>query len=459
VLCILKILKGVVKKMHPLILNIFDTFFSVLVLLISVINLTFITKPNKNIFITYALTLSIIIICITVTNISYLGAPSMFISIFIYFFILYKKVIISLVISAFIGIFIFVCDAVTWVLFFNIFNINYLSMRANFLLYFIAEIFMVLNTYIISKFVRIIILRIINKINKIEVKFEFPKPVKILFVISIIITIIIFSAYVAFSRITMRTNDGYLFSFYAFYLLLFFMFAVAVIYYGFSMLINYHRYKEYLQLKDYTNMIENMYSDLRSFKHDYLNILSTLETYIEKQDINGLKIFYYNELLPESNIIISKDISLSLLSHIKISPLKALLSSKFTTAHSHGIKVSIELIDDIEHVNMSTIDICRIIGILLDNAIEASVLCDNKFIHFAMVKTDNQTILNISNSCLSSTPPIHKLYTKNFSTKGENRGIGLNNIKDIINKRYNNVLFNTSIDNCVFKQELIINNK
>jgi len=445
--------------MHPLILNIFDTFFSVLVLLISVINLTFITKPNKNIFITYALTLSIIIICITVTNISYLGAPSMFISIFIYFFILYKKVIISLVISAFIGIFIFVCDAVTWVLFFNIFNINYLSMRANFLLYFIAEIFMVLNTYIISKFVRIIILRIINKINKIEVKFEFPKPVKILFVISIIITIIIFSAYVAFSRITMRTNDGYLFSFYAFYLLLFFIFAVAVIYYGFSMLINDHKSKEYLQLKDYTNMIENMYSDLRSFKHDYFNILSTLETYIQKQDIDGLKIFYYKELLPESNIIMNKDISLSLLSHIKIPPLKALLSSKIINAHSQKIDVKIELIDDIEEINMSTLDICRIIGVFMDNAIEGSSLCDYKFIHFVAIKTENEIIFNINNSCLSSTPPVYELFKKNFSTKGNGRGIGLKTVRNLIDKRYKNILFNTKIENCVFKHELIIQNK
>jgi two-component system sensor histidine kinase AgrC len=121
--------------------------------------------------------------------------------------------------------------------------------------------------------------------------------------------------------------------------------------------------------------------------------------------------------------------------------------------------VSIELIDDIEHINISTIDLCRITGILLDNAIEASILCDDKFIHFAMIKTDNEIILILSNSCLSSTPPIHKLYEKNFSTKGENRGIGLNNIKKIINKRYNNILFNTSINNCIFKQELIINNQ
>lgn len=206
-------------------------------------------------------------------------------------------------------------------------------------------------------------------------------------------------------------------------------------------------------------MIESIYSDLRCFKHDYLNILSILETYIEKQDINGLKNFYYNDLVPESNEIMNKDTSLSLLSHIKVTPLKALLSSKIISAHSKEIDVKIEIIDDIEFINMSAIDICRIIGILLDNAIEGSILCDCKFIQFVAVKTDNDVILNISNSCLDSTPPVYKLYKKNFSTKGQDRGIGLNSIREIVDKRYKNVLLNTTIENCIFKQELIIHNK
>ena len=75
--------------------------------------------------------------------------------------------------------------------------------------------------------------------------------------------------------------------------------------------------------------------------------------------------------------------------------------------------------DDIDFINMHIIDICRIIGIFMDNAIEGSLLCDNKFIHVAVIKTDDNVIFNISNSCISSTPSIHKIYEKNFSTKGE----------------------------------------
>ena len=445
--------------MHSLILNIFDTFFSVSFLIISIINLTFIIKPNRKVFISYSLISYILITFISIINLTYLKTPLMFLTIFMYFLILYKKVIISLVVSVFLGIFIFVCDAITWFLFFGILNYNYLSLRADFILYFIAEILMALITYILSKFVRIIVLKIIGKISNIEVKFEIPRSVNVLLILGFVITITIFSLYVTLSIETLQTGNGYLFSFYAFYLLLFFIFAVAVIYYGFSILINDHKNKEYLQLKNYTTMIENMYSDLRSFKHDYFNILSTLETYIEKEDLDGLKNFYYKDLLPESNIIMNKNISLSLLSHVKINPLKALLSSKIINAHSQNIDVKIELMDDIEEINMSVLDICRIIGIFMDNAIEGSSLCDYKFIHFALVKTENELIFNIHNSCLSSTPPVYKIFEKNFSTKGNGRGIGLNNVRNLIDNRYKNVLFNTKIENCIFKQELIIQNK
>jgi two-component system sensor histidine kinase AgrC len=95
----------------------------------------------------------------------------------------------------------------------------------------------------------------------------------------------------------------------------------------------------------------------------------------------------------------------------------------------------------------------------MDNAIEGSSLCDYKFIHFMAIKTENEVIFNIHNSCLSSTPPVYELFKKNFSTKGNGRGIGLKNVRNLIDKRYKNVLFNTKIENCIFKQELIIQTK
>jgi len=373
---------------------------------------------------------------------------------FIYLLIIYKKVVISIVLTGLIWVIISISDIITGVVFIFFLKYNIAEISNYSIPDLLSQLCLVFSTFILSKLTRLIFLNIFNKF---DISFEILKKSSTIFFFSIILIVFLIH-HIFLSTIPNSLNSSSML-YNALTLFIFFIFSVIILYYKFRSLLNKYKANEYLQLKDYTNMIENTYSDLRSFRHDYLNILSTLETYIEKQDMDGLKNFYYNDLLPGSNIIINKDISLSLLSHVKISPLKSLVSSKINNAHSQGIDVTIELIDDIDTINMSTIDICRITGILLDNAIESSILCDNKFIHFAIIKTDTEIILNISNSCLSSTPPIHKLYEKNFSTKGENRGIGLNNIKDIINNRYKNVLFNTIIDNCIFKQELIINNK
>lgn len=434
-------------------INIIYPLFVVLLFLLPALNFTFFVTPNKKMLFAYSLLVYIINSYLLITQVdNMLFLVPIFI--FIYLLIIYKKFLISTILTGLIWILICISDGITGAVFISLLGYTHMDISNNSILDLLSQILLFVVTFILSKLIRLIIL---NFFNKNDINFEISKKLFITSLFSIILIAFAIYQTAIYDYVVSWNRSMILFN--AITLFIFFIFVVVIMYYSFTILVNKYKAKEYSQLKDYTNMIENMYSDLRSFRHDYLNILSTLETYIEKEDMAGLKSYYYNELLPESNIIISKDISLSLLSHIKISPLKALLSSKFSTAHSQGISVSIELLDDIDHISMSTIDLCRIIGILLDNAIEASVVCHNKFIHFAMIKTDNEIILNISNSCLSSTPPIHKLYEKNFSTKGENRGIGLNNIKNIINKRYNNVLFNTSINNCIFKQELIINNK
>lgn len=216
--------------------------------------------------------------------------------------------------------------------------------------------------------------------------------------------------------------------------------------------------KENKQLKEYTDMLEKMSTDLRKFKHDYVNILYTLGDFINTRDISGLKDYYFNDLLPESKNIVKNDKHITLLKNIKITPLKALISSKLLAAQSQEIEISAEVLEIIEKLSIKTIDICRIVGIFLDNAAEAAILCEKKFIHFAMIKTDGNIIIIIINSCPEDIPPVFQLYKKNFSTKGTNRGIGLSNVKDIIDKSYKNVLLNTTVKDGVFKQELIIKN-
>lgn len=57
---------------------------------------------------------------------------------------------------------------------------------------------------------------------------------------------------------------------------------------------------EIRQLKEYTGMIESLSDDLRRFRHDYFNIMQIIKSYIENKNIDGLKEFYENELIPRA---------------------------------------------------------------------------------------------------------------------------------------------------------------
>lgn len=107
---------------------------------------------------------------------------------------------------------------------------------------------------------------------------------------------------------------------------------------------------------------------------------------------------------------------------------------------------------------MKCLDLCRLIGIFLNNAIESSLLCANKFVDIGIIKNDSEIIIVIINSCKDSCPPVYKLYEDGFSTKGTGHGLGLASVKEMIDKKYSNVLLNTNISNGTFKQELIITN-
>lgn len=216
--------------------------------------------------------------------------------------------------------------------------------------------------------------------------------------------------------------------------------------------------KELEQLKEYVDTIENLSDGLRKFKHDYANIFSAIGTYIESNDIDGLRKFYKDDLLPESEKIIANDVTPYLLKNMKVNPLKGLISSKIIIAHSKDIRTHIEIVDEIDKININSIDICRMIGIFFDNAIEAATLCNDKSVHLAVIKNNEDITFIIKNTCLADVPPVHKLREKGFSTKGNNRGLGLATVDDIVNKKYSNLLLGTKVEDGVFTQELIIMN-
>ncbi len=379
-----------------------------------------------------------------------------FISSILYLYIVSKKIYQSIFIAAFINIIFAISDTIAGFFAINIFKLSYHELIMNSNIYFIVGLSIILFSYVISKFAGVIFNKFLVKNNNLN---NYLKENLLIIIYMIVDLIIISISFFVYKYIVKRIDRSTIF-FHVIILSVILISSIIVFYFSNrnikTKLEQKYKNKEYQQLKEYTSMLENTENSLKRFKHDYLNILQTLGNYIESEDVTGLKQFYKNELLPESNKIINKNKYLFSLQHIKISPLKGLISSKIINANSNDIETKIEIADDIYSVSMGIIDICRIIGILIDNAVEAAALTDNKNVHIAIIKNECGAIFVIKNSCSKDTPQVYKIYQEDFSTKGADRGIGLKTVRHIIDNKYSNVLLNTKIKDLVFKQELII---
>lgn len=213
--------------------------------------------------------------------------------------------------------------------------------------------------------------------------------------------------------------------------------------------------QQYQNIQEYSTQIERMYTNLREFKHDYVNILTALSGYLEEDDYEGLRMYFNEYILPSSEKLNKEDYRLNQLANIKDLALKGLISSKLIYAHEMQIDVFIDIMDVIEDINMNTIDLSRIMGIFLDNAIEAAFETEEPEIKFNMVKEDKCVAIILMNTFVNYNIPLGKLEQENVSTKGENRGLGLFNVRKIL-AGYENVYKTTEISNGYFIQKLEI---
>lgn len=101
--------------------------------------------------------------------------------------------------------------------------------------------------------------------------------------------------------------------------------------------------REQENLTHYMAQLENHYQDIRRFKHDYLNILSTITGYIQENDMDKLRNYFDSSIVTSSSILVNQDDTLARLSLIKVTEIKGLLYTKMVQAMNRQLDVSFEL--------------------------------------------------------------------------------------------------------------------
>lgn len=222
------------------------------------------------------------------------------------------------------------------------------------------------------------------------------------------------------------------------------------------------KYKRKLQeieaYYEYTLRIESINNEMRKFRHDYVNILTTLSDYIREDDMPGLRKYFDEHIVPMKDKLKTRSIKMNGIEKLKVREIKGLITTKIIQAQEKRIPISIEVPDEIDRIDMNTVELSRIIGIIVDNAIEASENLEEPLINIAFIYNDESVTFIVMNKCGDDIPKIHELFEQGFSTKGDNRGLGLSTLKELTDSN-ENVLLDTVIENGYFVQKVEINNK
>lgn len=203
--------------------------------------------------------------------------------------------------------------------------------------------------------------------------------------------------------------------------------------------------------EEYNNTLRILHDNVRGFKHDFDNIVTTIGGYIKTEDIEGLK-KYYLELEDDCQrvntlYILNPDV-------VNNAGIYNLLTKKYYEADSKDIKVNITFLLDLNTLSMKIYEFARILGILLDNAIEASSECAEKIINLTFrndIKNSRQ-LVTIENTYKNKNIDTEKIFEKGVSGKQNHSGLGLWEVRNIIKKSNNINLYTTKNDSFFFQQ-------
>ena len=219
--------------------------------------------------------------------------------------------------------------------------------------------------------------------------------------------------------------------------------------------LNQEQALRYRDMERYSRHIEELYKEVRSFRHDYANLLTSLSLGIEEEDMGQIKEVYDSVLKDSSEKLQDNKYDLGRLVNIRDRALKSLLAGKFLKAREKDIVFNVEVPEEIQVEGMSLLDFLTIVSILCDNAIEASAEVSQPHVSIAFFKNGAQETFIIENSIKEEGIDVSEIYSFGVSSKGEDRGVGLYTVMKIV-ESYPNASLNTICQNQVFRQVLTI---
>lgn len=202
----------------------------------------------------------------------------------------------------------------------------------------------------------------------------------------------------------------------------------------------------------YNQTLHVLHDNVRGFKHDFDNIVTTIGGYVKTNDMDGLE-NYYSQLQEDcekvNNLyVLNPDI-------INNPGIYNLITTKYGEAEEKGIKVNLTFLLDLNELKMKIYEFAKILGILLDNAIESASECDKKVLNIVFRNDDknHRHIVLIENTYKDKDINLEQIFDKGVSGKESHTGLGLWEVKQLL-KKNNNINIHTKKDDEYFSQQL-----
>lgn len=385
---------------------------------VAIVNISGKTKNLKS-FISYLLIFLplLFIPYIFFSDVTKLILSILFIIISLYFSIFKKDISNSVYYTIVYELLVFICEIIISVVFVSIFKINisgYEKFQFSLLIFSICNCLMV---YLLSKIK--VLNKSIQKLNLIISKNQ-KDWVYIIIIIILLSFLIVFNKNNLGSGINYYINAGMVIFIIASF--------VYVIYNKFQMQAIEDKYNESME---YVLRYEKIINEQGKKNHEYNNQLMVIKGYINKPERLSE---YLDEVIGEHKT--GQNYTVKQLGFLPDGGVKGLLYHKLSKMEDNNIKyylyVDQNLKDkDIESFDLKTYrDLTKLLGVFLDNAIDAALKSEEKEIEVELKDKDDCLLLTISNTYDKNTD-INKVGKSGFTTKGVGHGFGLSIVKDI----------------------------
>lgn len=193
---------------------------------------------------------------------------------------------------------------------------------------------------------------------------------------------------------------------------------------------------------EYQNIMDELIHKYRATEHEYKNHLNTLAAMVNLDGDEALSndINKYVKEIAVSN-------AYSNLKYIDNVIIKAVLYNKIKECQEKNIKFNYSVKSNMTDCSIQDTELSIVINNLINNAIEAVALLENRRINIE-IYYDGRYIIQVSNTYdTTKSIDLSEMFKKGKSSKGNNRGYGLYTVKRVVEKNNGSIDVDTK-DEC-----------